>query len=329
MKSSLPLNWEHFNSSHQETEKFISDRLGSYKNLGPEALYTSHEDLLRIFSHPLVTGSFMDLGCGHGKTALLYGHLFPERVSTGMEFEDERLKVGKVFKEKNNLQNVHLIHADLLNAPIPDADTYFLYFPTGPVLDRILNELYQSHRHFRLIAIESHGDLFPRLNLENWLTLLEEIPLAGVRHDPSARIYQRTDVRRSESLLPFTLSFGHFHLLIQDEKESWLGESFGMEWSGDDRFELLSPPRTIYWKNVKKMMVSGDLEKHLLLATQIRSKGEVVVTTDKARYQGFIRKILTQPTFRLEISSGEQVEWDKILTITQENLLCYDSSSDF
>lgn len=329
MKSSLPLNWDHFKSSHQETEKNISGRPGSYKNLSAEALYTSYEDLKEIFKHPLIRGKFLDLGCGHGMAPLLYGHLYPDRESSGIEFEFERLVVGESFKLNHDLNNVNLIQADLLKTTIPQADTYFLYFPTGPVLDHILTELYHNKNSFCLVAIESHGDLFPRLDLENWLLVKDEITLKSPRHHPAARIYFNTPARRDQNLLPFTLSFQNHFLLLEDEKESWIGETYGMEWSGADRFELLTPPRTIFWKNVKKMMVHSDLDKRLQLITSLRSQGEVTVTTARAQYTGFIRKIVVSPTFRLEISSGQQVEWGEILTITQGHLLCYESSSDF
>lgn len=329
MKSSLPLNWDHFKSSHQETEKNISDRPGSYKDLSAEALYTSYEDLKEIFNHPLIKGKLVDLGCGHGMAPLLYGHLYPDRESSGIEFELERLLVGESFKLSHEPNNVNLIHADLLKSTIPQADTYFLYFPTGPVLDHILTELYHNKHFFCLVAIESHGDLFPRLDLENWLTVKDEISLKSPRHHPAARIYVKTPAHRNENLLPFTLSYQNHFLLIDDENDSWIGETYGMEWAGADRFELLTPPRTIFWKNVKKMMLQSDLDKRLQLVTSLRSQGEVSVTTAKAKYTGFIRKIVVSPTFRLEISSGQQVEWEKILTITQGHLQCYESSSDF
>lgn len=328
MKSSLPLSWEHFNSRHDEIEINVSDKAGSYKGIRPEALYTSNEDLEKIFSHELVQGTFVDLGCGHGKTALFYGGLFPERRSLGIEFEAERLKTGLSFKEKHQLTNVELIHADLARCEIPLADTYFLYFPTGPVLDRILSVLYEKDNFFRLIVIESHGDLFPRLDLENWIKIISEIPLLSSRHHPSARIYERQFLTRNISPA-FTLSFEHHYLVIEDDTGCWIGNSFGMEWSSGDRFELLTPPRTLFWKNVKKMMVLHEFKPEIQQALMLRSKGEVTLTTSNSRYEGHIRKIFVEPTFGLELSSGEKVEWDEILTIIQGSLLCYESSSDF
>jgi SAM-dependent methyltransferase len=328
MKSSSLLNWEHFNSRHFETEKNISKRQGSYQGLNADAMYTSLEDLEALFSHKLISGRFIDLGCGHGRSALFYADLFPERESIGIEFEKARLDVGESFSIKNKLFNARLYHLDLLTCDIPDGETYFLYFPTGPVLDRILSVLYQKTSAFILIAIESHGDLLPRLDLENWLHAVSEVPLKSARHASCARIYQRHLVTRDDSLLPFTLSFRRHFLFIKDLQDVWIGESFGMEWVTDDRFELQTPPRTINWKNVKKMMVWDDLHALYQLAVDLRARGEVSITSSMGDYEGFIRKIIIEPVFRLELSTGQQVEWNKIFTITQESSLCYESSSD-
>jgi SAM-dependent methyltransferase len=329
MKSSWPLSWQHFNAQHEETEKHVSHKTGSYQGLSTTALYTSHEDLERIFSHELIQGSFLDLGCGSGETSLYYGSLFPERQSFGIEFEESRLKIGEAFKARHLIKNVTFYYGDLLILPIPEVDTYFLYFPTGPVLDRILTSLYKGQKSFRLVAIESHGDLFPRLDLENWLSIKAEIPLTSPRHHSHARIYERFFESRSDDLYPFTLSYEKAYLLIEEDGKTWIGETFGLEWTSGDRFELLTPPRTISWKNVKKMMLSSDFDQETQMIVKLRREGSVVITTRDYRYEGFIRKIIVKPTFGLEISNGKKIEWKDILTITQGSLLCYDSSSAF
>jgi SAM-dependent methyltransferase len=323
MSYSLPPFWEHFEFDQNEVETCVSETSGSYKGLTHQALYTSEFDLLEIFSHPDIKGTFCDLGCGTGKAPLLYGYLFKGCKAIGLEFEEARLNVGRKFKRLYPAANVSLIHADLLTCNLPRADVYFLYFPTGPVLDRILTKLYESKIVFQLVVIESHGDLLPRLDLENWLTLKAEIPLRSQRHYPSARIYLRNNEVRSNSLLPFTLSFQKKFLLISEEE--WIGETEGMEWTQNKSFTLIYPPRTMQWKDVKKLMVLEDIDLSMHAAIFIRRMGVVEVHTLKKIFEGIIRKIITKPTFHLELSSGEKVEWDEILTITQDNKICYES----
>lgn len=329
MKSSLPLYWEHFNLPHGMIENNVKLREGSYQGLLQEALYTSREDFLTLFGHPLVQGTFIDLGCGAGEGCLLYGSLYPDRKSIGVEFEEARLNYGRDFREQFNLLNVDLQQADLLTSTIPSGDTYFLYFPTGMVLDRILSELYRSKSFFRLVVIESHGDLFPRLDLENWLTLKEELPLQSARHHSQARIYERNQLLRDDALNAFALSFKNKYLFIQDHDEVWIGESRGLTWTREDRFELLTPPRTVFWRNVNSWSNWDGLPPLQKLVVELRSEGELEIIGVNFKISGFIRKIIVHPTFHLEISTGEKVEWEKILTINKGSRLCYASSQYF
>lgn len=322
MKSSSHPFWEHFKKTHDSIESGVGSQKGSYQGLPKEALSTDVEDLKTIFQSELVTGTFVDLGCGTGESVLSYGDLFPDRKAIGIDFEEARIAAARDFAPVN----VQFIRADLLNCEIPEADTYFLYFPTGHVLDRVLTKLYEMKKEFHLVAIESHGDLLKRLELENWLKVVDEIPLTSKRHYPNAKIFKSLLVERSSELLPFTVSFQHKFLFISDE---WIGESFGMEWTEDDRFELETPPRTIHWRDVKKLMISEDFPYNVQKVLTLRREGELIFDLGERSLTGFIRKIILKPTFQLEISNGEKVEWTEIKTIRKGSLLCYDSSQAF
>lgn len=326
MNSSLPRFWEHFKLPHESIEENVEGRDGSYQGVKEEALYTCREDYLAIFNHPLSEGTFVDLGCGAGEGCLLYGSLFPDRKAIGVEFEKARIEYGQEFRKQFKIDNVDLIEADLMSDRIPVGDTYFLYFPTGPVLDRILHILYHSQKKFRLIAIESHGDLIPRLELENWLTFKASVPLHSPRHHPLANIYEHNFEVRDSSLLPFDLSFKNNYLVIEENGESWIGNSRGLEWTSADRFELSIPPRTIFWKNVRSWSDGEDFSSLQKLAIALRDEGELEIITLNQRIMGIIRKIIIGPTFSLEFSTGEKVEWKKILKIKKGTKLCYVSS---
>lgn len=324
MNSSLPQSWERFNSQHREIERSVSDQRGSCLGLSAEALYTTSDDLNRIFDDGLISGTFCDLGCGHGLAPLLYGERFPTRKAIGIEFEKARLDFGRGEAQKLHLENVSLIEGDLLSCNIPKADTYFLYFPTGPVLDRILTTLYELGSAFRLVVIESHGDLLPRIELENWLSLLKEIPLSSKRHYPNARIYERTLAQRDKRLFPFTLSYQEKFFVLTDEE--WIGETYLMEWQKEEAFDLCYPPRTIHMSSVKKVLSKEELSAELKCCVEIRRRGEVNIKTSKSSFKGHIRKIITKPSFHLELSGGEKVEWSDITSISKGSELCYDSS---
>lgn len=327
MKSSWPRSLERFKFDHHAIEELVREIPGSYKGLDSRALYTSREDFLAIFSHPLVTGTLVDLGCGTGEGCLLYHALYPDRTSIGVDFEESRINAGLQFKEKLGLLGVTLKYQDLLVAPVPEGNTYFLYFPTGMVLDRVLDELYRSYHPFRLVAVESHGDVLPRLMKENWLKVVGEVPLTSERYHPNALIFERQMVERAFDLVPHTISFQEKFLLIEEDTYSWLGESQGLEWTEGERYELILPPRTIQWNQVKDILSFDEVDVRFRRALLIRRLGEVTVKTPSGEFTGHIRKIIVGPTFHLEISSGEKVEWNHIVTITQGSTLCYDSSS--
>ena len=294
----------------------------TYQGLSPEALYTSDEDLKRIFQHELVRGTWVDLGAGDGRTVNHYARTFSDRKSIGIELDSQRVKEGHVDKPVH----AQLIQGDLLTCEIPEGDTYFFYFPTGPVLDRILSELAKMKRPFRIVAIESHGDFLPRLDLENWLTRESEIPLTSPRHYPHAVIFETNAEERSSGLLPFTLSFIERYLLIREGDKTWIGDSKGLEWHSSSRFTLLHPPRTIDFESVDKILTFDELDAVTRLVVRIRERGEVKIVTEDRTISGFIRKIHLSPGFSVEISSGETIEWQSIKVIQQGLLVCFDSS---
>lgn len=325
MNYSLPQVLDHFSFDHSLVEKNVSEGKENYKGLMLKALYTSREDFFKIFAHPMIQGTFVDLGCGVGEGCLLYGSLFPERKAIGVEFEKPRLEVGEGFRIKHQLSNVHLVNEDLLKAEIPAGDTYFMYFPTGIVLDRILKKLYESSRDFYLVAIESHGDFYNRLDLENWLEVVAQIPLSSSRHNSHARIYKRNHKKRSEGLLPFSLSFEKQFLVIEDSKESWVGETYGLEWVKENQFKLLTPPRSLSWDKVKKVLSANEIQNYSEMIN-LWPLGELRILTTKKTFYGLIRKIIIEPSCRLELSTGEKVEWNEITSIYKDNELCYSFS---
>ncbi len=313
MRSSSPPFWERFKDHHSAVESLVVDRPGAYRGLPLEALYTSSVDLDLLLRHPLVTGTFADLGCGAGAAVLTYAWLYPDRRALGVEFDAARVKQGRELAKAYGLTNAVIVEGDLSTVELPDAEVYFLYFPAGPVLDRVLDELYQSQNFFRLLAIEAHGDLLPRLELEPFLKLRDEIPLQGPRHYPRARLYERISVDHRPGRL--SLSYRDRYLVIDEGHESWIGDTLGLTWTSGDRFELATPPRTILWGQVRQVCDLAEFPAPVQRCLALRRAGPVVIKTPDREYRGELRKILLTPVFRLELSTGERVEWDIIMTI--------------
>lgn len=315
---------ELFSIDYHSIEEAVDDRPGHYKNLDPQALYTSLEDFYRIMTSPYCSGTWVDLGAGVGESVLMYGSLFPERKAVAIERAYSRVVAGNTVRERLGLTNTEIQEGDLLSCEIPTADTYFLYFPTGHILDRVLVELRKIDFN-SLIVIESHGDLLPRLMKENWLQPIGEIVLSSARHFPSAVVFSKVPATFQKSL--HDVSFKQCCLFIKDDENSeWIGESFELEWLKDDVFHLNIPPRTIQEKDVIRIVGREELSPKLRLMMDIRRKGEVEIKVANRMFRGFIRKILVKPAFRLELSSGEWIQWEDIQSISASDKICYESS---
>ena len=287
------------------------------------ALCTSPEDLREIFRHPLVRGTWVDLGAGYGHTVLEYRRSFPDRRSIGVEWEAPRIEEARKLAGLAGLP-VELIQGDLLHCPIPPGDTFFFYFPQGHVLDRVLSDL-SGRLDFTLVAIESHGDFFSRLQRESWLELRAEIPLKSKRHHPCARLYRPRRGERSLAGL-HRWSFRERHFLLKSEAGHWWGESLGLCASGED-YLLRHPPRTIREEDVVKIVTTEELSPLVSFLVKLRRMSGVRVETLEGVHAGPLRKISEGRGISVEFPSGQKVEWGQIQRIYQDHFLCYDSSS--
>lgn len=331
MDSSLIPTYQIFKTELEQLEKeselsVVADEQ-RYKDLPLDALYTSFEDLENIFSHPQVDGTWVDLGGGSGRSCLIYS-LLTGKPSINLEIDEARASVGHTLGEKYRL-NFLSLNIDLGQGEIPYGDTYFLYFPTGPTLDRILWIL-SARVGFTLVIIESHGDLFDRVIKERGYDEISRIPLRTPRHNPQALILKKFSIEPSP--YPHTLSFQDKLLVIKDGQGEWVADSQGLEWLGQDSYHFLFPPRTISWSEDFVRVLEEDEESysHLAKISQLRKRGEVRISTVAGHeYSGLIRKIRLSPFLALEISTSELIEWGDIKKITQGSSLCYESPSCF
>ncbi len=318
MKSSLTP----YSESFKDAETSVSDDPSSYRGLSQEALCTDPEDILTIINHPLIQGDWVDLGSGYGHTVLTYAETFPGRKAIGIEKELSRVMVARKISQDLNL-GCEFIQGDLLHCEIPDGKVYFLYFPQGHVLDRILSVLMKK-KNIVVVAIESHGDLFDRLDREEWLRPSGKIPLKSARHDGDARIYYSEGNGRTLAGL-HEYSFRKRLFLISQDNVTWLGESFGLYASGES-YVLIHPPRSVEEKDVVKIMTNEELSPVQNFLVKLWQLEDIQIVTEDKIYSGALRKIIIDPAFSVELSCGDRVEWSRIQLIKQGQHVCYDSS---
>lgn len=274
-----------------QVEARVSEREGSYKNLAAEALTTSEEDFRRIFESVPIS-SWVEVGSGYGQGTIIFSQLYPDRTAIGLEFEGPRVEAAQARASELKC-SAKFIHADLRFCEIPVAQTYFFYFPTGPVLDRILFELGQREEDFQFIVIESHGDFLPRLKLESWLRPIQEITLSSQRHYPKAVVFKKVS-KKAPSV--FDLSFQDRLLLIRDDLGEWLADSRELEYLSSAEIQLKTPPRTIRRDQIVRTVTEDDLS-------------EVVQRLlSERRQEQCWRKIYTGPKVMVEDLSGKLKE---------------------
>ena len=161
-----------------------------YPGIDPEALSTSYYDFTQIFEYlALAPGqSFIDLGAGYGRSVLLLSELYPQTVGKAYEYVGDRIKAAQEFVKAKGRSSHTFLEQDLLakDFQLANASAYFLYLDIGPLCERLLEQIQvsTSNEPSIIIAIESHGDLIPRIQLEPWLELDKKILSASPRHNP-------------------------------------------------------------------------------------------------------------------------------------------------
>ncbi|MBT3980621.1 MAG: hypothetical protein HOE90_04660 [Bacteriovoracaceae bacterium] len=238
--------------------------------LDPRAIYTSYLDFFNIAKKLDFNqgGSFVDLGAGVGRSKLLYSFIYPQLKVICIEKMQGRLKACEKSLSYFGLDTTGLICGDLNEIEIPVADYYFIYLPAGKMLNRVLGELKKiaKSKPFTLIAIESHGDLFDKLEkFAPWLTRKDShLQTALERHNNNIHFYQPLESKEMDVYLKEEQDvFKKFMEVLKAEGRIQLTDipkvyrhNFILSLSGRNDIELVIKDRSI-----------GDNEDHLWLAS--------------------------------------------------------------
>jgi hypothetical protein len=310
-----------------------------------EALYTSYHDLLEVMPWLYAQGvrTWCDVGCGVGRTCLLWTWLFSDTKSFGIEMVPERLEEARGATRAQSPARNLWIEADFSSPSIqlPDADVYFIYLATGPQLDTVLAKLKSRAHPSWVVVVESHGDLKPRLQWEAWwlAPTAHRFALVSHRHDPWIQIYRTrpdhpvlsleeawegrlglmpADLAIHPSPLGYLLSKSrqlNWELVIEEEGELWTMETLGLSWHDPQSIAGLHPPRQINWSRVKVGLrrIPDELPYREWALWRRQDKMLRYSRDGIAVKSGLkIRKIILNPTPLVEFSDGLRVEWDRL-----------------
>lgn len=134
------------------------------------ALDFLHEDLQKF--------TFIDLGCGKGRTLLVASNLGFKQV-VGVEFVSELVDIARVNLEKRQIVNAIVLHADAADFQFPDSDTViYLYNPfSEEILRKVVANL-QKHDSKKLYIIYKVPQYAEVLDTSGFLRRLGQPPTA-------------------------------------------------------------------------------------------------------------------------------------------------------
>jgi hypothetical protein len=254
--------------------------------LAPLVLNNSYADfflLLKNISIENEMATIIDIGAGHCRMAVLSKLFFPKLKVISIEPVAQRIPT---FPENKDIYPITF-------SELPDTvigDYYFLYFPTGPILEEILRKIKSYQHQFSIIAIESHGELINRLKIESaWLEVIEYIKLTYPRHNPICYLFEKISESQI-TLEELNTKIENFSNALIDN--DWIADTKELELHFDKEgiisFEFKFPPRIVEKKLKEiddiKFCSQEDFDEETKKLLNLRS------TNDKITGH-FIRKI--------------------------------------
>lgn len=316
------------------------------QGLTPEALFTSYRDVLAAMEWLRGQGvrSWCDVGCGVGRTVLLWSWLYPDSTGIGVELVPERLEAARGAGLAGGLSNTRWIEGDFASPglALPEADAYFIYLSTGPALDALLEKIKKRGRPAWVLVIESHGDLKPRLQWESWWLWPQpqRFALVSERHDPWLSLYRirlehpahalerswegRTGLLPAElaqhpSPLGYLLSKSfqrHWELVILELGEQWTMDTLGLRWHGPQEVQGQFPERQLKWSDDSLGLrhIPQD-ELYLRWSQWRRDARKLSYRTRSGQEERSVelRKIIVAPHNKLEFSNGARFDWSELI----------------
>jgi SAM-dependent methyltransferase len=145
-------------------------------------------DVIAFLNEDVRTFTFIDLGCGKGRT-LIGASALGFRHVIGVEFACELVEIARANLAKAGAVNASVEHADAADFQVPNGDTIlYLYNPfTQDVMRQVVAKLRESHSG-KLYVIYKVPECAEVLDLSGFLTRFGHPP-----DRPSIAIWKATD----------------------------------------------------------------------------------------------------------------------------------------
>ena len=338
---------EFFQLKYKEIESKLLSQKNNYSSdsyieneLESNALNNSYLDFykmalsLNIQEHE----SFVDLGAGYCKAGLSISLFNPNIKVQCLEFVKERVLSAREASKKLDKHNAHFIVQDLLDhqLELPIANYYFIYLPNGKLLESLLKrlKLISKSFSFKLIVIESHGELVNRIRLESsWLEPPQsKLKTMLPRHDNQIYVFQTRAHHKATSELESSIH--KLEQVIYCPKQSELvfkdidhGQDTSYLWSASSldaqlnllelnspKLELRFPPKIMPIANIESINSSLCESYESLFKRRDQNEDFRIYLKNKNKevLAGKLRKIILKEDVELEFSKVGRISSSKI-----------------
>lgn len=250
----------------QEAPEYI------YKNHLSEALLTSYLDYYQILKELGPKKILCDLGAGYCRGSLLSEKDPSLAKCISIEVQKNRIEEAlKLIEDKSLLLNKNLLDP-LFKLPI--ADAYFIYLPTGEVLNSIFRKIKEQNIEAVFYFIESHGDLIETVEFypELFSELVSNLKVSSQRHDLKVYKYQsliwskkRPSFNELDDLNLWLIYYSNREskVLIEskvagtDKKREWIGSLYKaryLNYNGEVALQLENPFRILQLETQDKLV---------------------------------------------------------------------------
>lgn len=180
------------------TESNSNPELYLENNLEEQALNTSWYDYYQMIClSKKLDITVLDIGSAYSKGTLLSLVLNFSNF-TSVEVVSERINWAKKVAASLGLNTNKFIVSDSLEIDLSQFDVLYIYQPTGRFLTKLLDKVTRKNNQQYIWAVESHGDLIPRLDSDSRLTKKKvQLSFHAARHDRN--LYSYSVIRNETS----------------------------------------------------------------------------------------------------------------------------------
>ena len=259
-------------------------------NLDESALNTSWADyyfmLMLLEENSL---KMLDIGSSYSKGTLLSEALGLENIHS-VELIEPRVNHSKEILKKMSLNGERIFNNDALEILYKDYDILFIYQPVSKFLSDLLTKASLENKA-KIWAIESHGDLINRIDLDSrFINKIELFKLASKRHLPYLYQYNLGSTEKNE-LVKVEETFYRSSVVLLESNITNFGKINWISKLNNSFIDYIENVQTISINN-KRINIINSQERVLEFNPTLSQKDKNDIEKVNFVYNGKKQKIL-------------------------------------